>query len=85
VAQLIHYYGGGGSLNTPTEAVAILLPWALVAVNVYMVDPTGIIVMLPETPTSPTPLSIVTAVVFVVLQLKVTELPKFTLFGLIIK
>jgi hypothetical protein len=57
----------------------------LVAVSVKVVVTAGKTMLLPEEPTAPTPLSMVTDVAFDTLQLKVAEPPRLILDGLAVK
>jgi hypothetical protein len=68
-----------------TCAIAVLLPAALLAVSVKIVVAPGKTTLLPEEPTTPTPLSMVNDVAFNTLQLKVAELPRLILDGLAMK
>jgi hypothetical protein len=68
-----------------TSAVAVSLPAALLAVRVKIVVAVGKTIVLPEEPTTPTPLSIVTAVVFDTFQLKLVEPPRLISDGLAMK
>jgi hypothetical protein len=77
--------GGGVTVVTITAADAVLLPATLLAVSTKVVLATGTIMVLPEEPTGPIPLSMVTDVAFVTFQLKVTELPRPMLDGLALK
>jgi hypothetical protein len=68
-----------------TSAVAVSLPAALLAVSVKVVVAPGKTMLLPEEPTAPTPLSIVTDVAFDTFQLKMLEPPRLILDGLAMK
>jgi hypothetical protein len=68
-----------------TCAIAVLLPAALLAVSVKVVVAPGKTMLLPEEPTAPTPLSIVTDVAFDTFQLKMLEPPRLILDGLAMK
>jgi hypothetical protein len=63
----------------------VVLPAALLAVRVKVVVTAGKTTALPEEPTAPTPLSIVTDVAFDTFQLKVAEPPRLILDGLAVK
>jgi hypothetical protein len=68
-----------------TCAIAVLLPAALLAVSVKVVVAPGKTMLLPEEPTAPTPLSIITDVAFDTFQLKMLEPPRLILDGLAMK
>jgi hypothetical protein len=68
-----------------TSVVAVSLPAALLAVSVKIVVTAGKTMLLPEEPTAPTPLSMVTDVAFDTLQPKVVEPPRLILDGLAMK
>jgi hypothetical protein len=68
-----------------TSVVAVSLPAALLAVRVKEVLADGKTMVLPEEPTTPTPLSIVIDVAFDTFQLKPDEPPRDILDGLAVK
>jgi hypothetical protein len=73
--------GGAAAACTVTVAAEVTVPPLPVAVNVYCVVADGLTVIDPEAATVPMPLLIETVLAFVVVHVKVAELPAVTVAG----
>src|SRR5579875_2074336 len=76
---------GGGGIDTVTVAVAVDVPPAFVAVNVYSVVAVGVTARRPSGLTWPMPLSISTVVAFVTDQRRVADSPLVIVLGSAVK